>query len=184
MAKRVASIEAMCAPVRGADRAKRCRRAKARGKRRGRQDSGSRLARRCGGNARRRGRQHRRDAPPPTLGQLPLANGERLPSKAFIYVAGPHGWQDHSTACRRTASSMSAANWIGDRSDCTNLSCDDDSELGNPKGARALRPAGHRPEQCALRFRRMRPSGGSCACAGTSIRCAKMWTLQSQAGRC
>src|SRR5262245_39882744 len=41
-----------------------------------------------------------------------------------------------STACRCTASSMSAANWIGDRSDCTNLSCDDDSELGSPKGAR------------------------------------------------
>jgi len=26
---------------------------------------------------------------------LPLANGERLPSKAFIYVAGPDGWQEH-----------------------------------------------------------------------------------------
>jgi gamma-glutamylaminecyclotransferase len=26
---------------------------------------------------------------------LPLANGERLRSKAFIYVAGPDGWQEH-----------------------------------------------------------------------------------------
>ena len=26
---------------------------------------------------------------------LLLANGERLPSKAFIYVAGPDGWQEH-----------------------------------------------------------------------------------------
>jgi gamma-glutamylaminecyclotransferase len=26
---------------------------------------------------------------------LPLANGERLPNKAFIYVAGPDGWQEH-----------------------------------------------------------------------------------------
>ena len=26
---------------------------------------------------------------------VPLANGERLPSKAFIYVAGPDGWQEH-----------------------------------------------------------------------------------------
>ena len=24
-----------------------------------------------------------------------LAKGERLPSKAFIYVAGPDGWQEH-----------------------------------------------------------------------------------------
>ena len=26
---------------------------------------------------------------------LPLVNGERLPSKAFIYVAGPDGWEEH-----------------------------------------------------------------------------------------
>jgi hypothetical protein len=53
---------------------------------------------------------------------------------------------------------MSAVNWIGDRSDCTNLSCDDDSELvGNPKGAersdlrgigRSLRLSHERPAEC------------------------------------
>ena len=68
---------------------------------------------------------------------LPLANGERLPSKAFIYVAGPDGWQEHFDRCRRTASSMSAANWIGDRSHGTDLSFDDDNDgYTNPEGQR------------------------------------------------
>ena len=55
---------------------------------------------------------------------LPLANGQRMPSKAFIYVAGPDGWQEHFDRLPPTASSMSVANWIGDRTHCRDLSFD------------------------------------------------------------
>jgi gamma-glutamylcyclotransferase (GGCT)/AIG2-like uncharacterized protein YtfP len=67
----------------------------------------------------------------PCLWRTASGCGARRSSMLRVLTVG----RNTSTACRRTAGSMNAANWIGDRTDCTNLSCDDGSDgCMNPEG--------------------------------------------------